>query len=228
MRAWYVHLGIAKRINELLNLEENSFYMGNIIGMTDKNNIKKSTHFQKNVIINDVKMMLPSYTDYVKKYEDKLDNPVYMGYLVYLMTKYYFNNNTFSNYWVIENKVIVGARLNNGNILYGNMDSRRRLRYNDYEVFDRYIKENGGYGIPVYSDEMYENLKHFKIIPLEKDDVFAIIESVNEPIEKTGIVKKIFRKKYKLYTKEEMEDCFEGCIKFIEEYLKENIIKNVK
>ena len=223
MRAWYIHLSIAKRINELLKMESNSFYIGNIIGVNDRNMSKRATHFQKTFIVNGAKIMLPSYEDYLKKYKDKLNNPVYMGYLVYLMTDYYFNNNTYTNYFIVENKVIVASKLNNGNILYGNMASRRRLKENDYEVLDRYIKKIGGYGIPTYTEEMYDNLKHFKIIHLEKDDVFALIETINIPLE-NKLRDKIFRKKYKLYTKEEMENTFEGCIKFITDYLKDNIL----
>ena len=227
MRAWYIHLSIAKKINELLNMESNSFYIGSIVGVNDKNMSKRTTHFQKTFIINDAKVLLPSYEDYVKKYRDKLDNPVYMGYLVYLMTDYYFNRNTYTNYFVVDNKIIVASKLNNGNILYGDMASRRRLRLNDYEVLDREIKKSNDYGVPVYTEEMYNNLKHFKVIHMEKDDVFALIESVNIPLE-TGLREKIFKKKYKLYTKEEMENCFENCIEFIMNYLKENIIENVK
>jgi len=223
VHSWHIHLAVAKRVNELLKLDENSFYIGAVIAELDKKIGKKASHFQKKEVINDVKVMLPSYIDYVKKYKDKLNNPVYMGYLIHLMTDYYFNKNTFSNYWVIENKIIVGAKLNNGNILYGDMASRRRLRINDYRVLDQYIRETGGYGVPAYSDEMYNNLKEFKLISLEKDDVFALIESVNIPVE-GGIVRRIFKKRYKMYTKETMEACFEECIKFIEEYLKENIL----
>lgn len=223
MHAWHIYLAVAKRINEILKMEENSFYIGSLIAELDGKIGKKVSHFQKKTLINEAKVLLPSYNDYYKKYKDKLDNPVYMGYLIHLMVDYYFNNNTFTNYWVIEDKIIVGARLNNGNVLLGDMGSRRRLRINDYTVFDNYIKETGGYGIISYSDEMYKNLSEFKLIQLSKDDVFAIIETINEP-SKTGIVKKIFKRKYKLYTKESMQQCYEDCITFIEDFLKENIL----
>lgn len=224
MNAHHIHLAVAKRITELLDVEEDPFYFGAVVADFTKKVPKKSSHFQKKAIIKDVKVMLPDYNEFYKKYKEKISNPVYLGYLVHIMTDYYFNNNTFSNYWVIENKIIVGAKLNNGNIRYGDMLSRRRLRINDYEVFDNYVSKTHAYKTPSYSLELYEYVKELKLIPLNKEDIFTIIESLNLK-EKESLVRKIFKKKYKLYTNEEMNKCFEDCIKFIEDFIIENIIK---
>lgn len=223
MHSMHVHLGIAKRLNEVLKKEENSLYVGSVIADIDKFTDKKSTHFQSKELINGVSMLLPNYKEFTKKYKEKLDNPVYLGYLIHLMTDYFFNKTTFSNYWLIENGIIVGAKLNTGNIRYGDSTSRKRFRLNDYSVFDNYIEKTGGYGIPEYSEELYQNIKKFKLITLEKDDVFAVIESIHL-IHQETIMTKIFKKKYKLYTNETMGNTFEECIKFILDYLKEESI----
>jgi hypothetical protein len=220
----HIHLAIAKKVNELLKLEEDPFYFGVVVGDFKNRIPKKTTHFQTKYIINNVKVMLSNYEEFAKKYKEKLNNPIYMGYLVHLMIDYYFNKNTFTNYWVIENNIIVGAKLNNGKILYGDMKSRRRLRVNDYEVYDNYVSQKGCYNTPKYSENLYEKVKELKIIPISKDDIFTIIESLNVKTNE-NLVKKLFKKKYKLYTNEEMSKCFENCVVFIKKYFEENLVE---
>ena len=99
MPSWKIHSYIGNQVNKTIKVNKKYFMIGNLLPDQDRYNIgnlkrnipRTTTHFIKRedylIGIN-----LPYYDKMYNKYKDKFKNPVLMGYLVHLLTDYYFNN----------------------------------------------------------------------------------------------------------------------------------------
>ena len=89
MASAVIHLCVAKKINNYLQLDERIFSLGAIapdiakqIGVS-----KNKSHFLDE---DESEEIPPHYERFIKKYKKELDKPFELGYLVHLMTDYYW------------------------------------------------------------------------------------------------------------------------------------------
>lgn len=89
MASAVIHLCVAKKINNYLQLDERIFSLGAIapdiakqIGLS-----KNKSHFLDE---DESEEVPPHYERFIKKYKKELNKPFELGYLVHLMTDYYW------------------------------------------------------------------------------------------------------------------------------------------
>ena len=95
MPSWNIHLAIAKKLNEKLNVEKNSFYIGNLLADVDKeqNISRKTTHYDNLICKNCPTEQLPNIEEFLKDYKEKLNNnSLILGYYSHLLADYFYNN----------------------------------------------------------------------------------------------------------------------------------------
>ncbi len=89
MASAVIHLCVAKKINSFLQMDERQFSLGAIapdiakqVGVT-----KNKSHFLNEDEREDTP---PHYKRFIEKYKNELDKPFELGYLIHLMTDYYW------------------------------------------------------------------------------------------------------------------------------------------
>lgn len=203
MPSHMIHIGIGQEVVKNLRCDKSLFLLGCILPDLGENHF--ISHFKKNHSYYDI----PSFI--MKRYNSY--DPVMMGYLVHLLTDYFYNDYTRKNKFVYdENHKLNGIKTLNG-IYYGTPK----------EVCDK--KQEGFY------DYEYYLLKHDKIEKLENinlDDLTRIEECnynndyIKEYIDthNSELKKKYDEPKYEIFTFEELDNMYNDTIKKINNFLK--------
>ena len=89
MASAVIHLCVAKKINSFLQMDERPFSIGAIAPDIAKlvGETKNKSHFLNEDEKEDTP---PHFKKFIEKYHDDLDKPFELGYLIHLMTDYYW------------------------------------------------------------------------------------------------------------------------------------------
>lgn len=151
MPTWGIHLAMANQINRKLNMEMNSFLLGNILPDVPNNYIVKNitnvipyevTHYIN--INTDKYINLPSFPDinlFIDKYKDNLNNPLVIGYLVHLLTDLYWNTRFVNDY-----------------LTFGVTIPFNSYKQKDLKLFEDYIVRRNKLILPSYESVSAKNV----------------------------------------------------------------------
>jgi len=232
MPSWNIHLSIANKINRKLKLDKNSFYLGNTLPDVDYGMkiTRKDTHFYNLKCDKCPNEFLPNVNEFFKLYKSKLYNPIIMGMYIHLLTDYYYNNEIFSKYWIQdENQSVIGIKLLNGKIKNfppEDKNIRKKYKHCDLELYGKYLFKNENIYLPKFDENILKNIKDLNIIDYNEKILRSRIHYLNtEYIKKNKytLVEKIFGLRYKMISKDDLDEMYYGCLEFIE-----NNIKNLK
>lgn len=232
MPAWGMHLLIAKKVSEKINIKDyNSFLIGNIV--PDINNgyvipnvskiiTHKDTHYyteEKYKSTN--KVMYYNVKKFVNDNKENINNPIVIGYITHLLTDLYWNDLTYEKHGLRnEENELIGIKLNNGENLITDGEGRRRTKTDDFRIFTNYIYINNLIDIPKYQEELYDMTKVINTIDITNKDIKQSIQYINNVKNSASTLKQ----EYKIFTQEEMLENVEICAEEIAKYLKENKI----
>ena len=223
MPSWGIHLEIANKLAKKLNLEgmdKNNFIFGNILPDINNGyvipNVKiviphEMTHFSEKRDNN------PTYINFYKKYKDKLDNKVILGYFVHVVSDLYFNNMTYTEYGIYDSSGNrIGLRLNDGTEMIGDGEQRRATKTNDFKIFADYIYNNSNLENLKYNDEIIKSLKVIEEIDVNEQDMKNAIEYINKCINKEiSVSPEESNATYKVFSEEDLKKRTDICIDFI-------------
>lgn len=230
MPAWGMHLLIAKKVNEKININDyNSFLIGNII--TDINNgyvipnvskiiTHKDTHYySEEKYVKTGKTMYYNVGKFIEDNKENIKNPIVLGYITHLLTDLYWNDLAYDKHGIHNEKFeLIGIKLNNGTNLIADGEERRKTKTNDFKIFTNYIYVNNLLDIPKYEDKVYDMAKVIDAIDVTKGDIKETIKYLN--IAKKDL--KTLKINYKIFTQEEMLKNVDICVNKIVKYFKEN------
>lgn len=237
MPSWGMHLLVAKKINEKLNLEDyNSFLIGNLI--PDINNGKlikdvskvyshRETHFGgNNPFIKNGKVCYYDVDKFIENNNKNFNNPIVLGYYIHLLTDLYFNNLTYTVHAILdkENNVI-GLKSLDGKELIGDAEIRRKNKVEDFCIFvNDYIYKNDLIDRPYYDEKSLKFVQELTNIEVTKDDLQKMIEYIQ--MTKYGLV--LERKEYLIFSEEELKVEIEKCVQKILKDLEDIRNKSIK
>ena len=128
------HLAIAKKVNEKLNLDLDQIMLGSVLPdiVEEKNN--QITHFQH--VEKDLEG-LANPDEFVKKYKNKLSNPVMIGFLIHILSDRFYNEYFFKQFYIYdENDNGIGMILKGKRKLL-NDEERKNLKHREMYLYDR-------------------------------------------------------------------------------------------
>lgn len=133
MPSWSIHLAIAKRINDKLNLDKDLFYYGNLLPDVDKSTLisRDEAHYDNHTIPfpNCPKEHMIDIDLFLKDYKENLSNPLILGYYCHLLADNFYNNEIYSNKWIQDaNNNIIGIKLKNGKILNIDIEDKKKTK----------------------------------------------------------------------------------------------------
>lgn len=209
MPSWPVHIALAQKLNKKFKLSDD-FILGNILPDVPNgyiiNNIKckelKSyTHF------NNKEGEKPKINtdEFLKKYQNKLNNPIILGYYTHLITDMYFNND-FHKKHIINGHLILNTGKEN-NIPLKNWE----LKQKDFNAFGNNLTLKGKLGEPIKLTKNTKNLIKDLPFTLSDEDISLTINKINSLI--TSEIKE--NTSYLVYTENELENTLNNCYNYI-------------
>jgi len=220
MPSWGIHLVTANEVLKKINIsEENAFFIGNVMPDAERHVIDNFSvfveydisHFTELQEVNGNLERLPNPVKFVNKYKNKMKNPMILGYLIHLLTDYYWNKLTAARFTIRDNNGnFIGIKLNTGENLEADKTIRRNLKHNDFYLFENELIQNTIFKLPDYSEDLINFSEEIEEINYNKDDLQKIVFYLTNKF--GNIQKEELIGEYKLYTKEQMKNDFRNSI----------------
>lgn len=213
-----MHVAIAKKVNEKLNLEDDLLYIGCLL--TNWTNVEYHvSHFKDKEGIEG----LTNPDTYVNKYEKLLDNPIVLGYLIHLLTDRFWNKYMVNNVYLYNNDMeVVGVKTKKKKELTLNPESIHTLKAKTYNKYDNYL----------VSKKMVSNINE-KVLDLPAvEEIKITTMELDKKIDEYNQLLKEHKKriklpslnKYSLLNQKEFENNLERCASYVYSYLRRNDI----
>lgn len=229
MPSWGIHLATANEILKKLNIEDrNAFLLGNFIPDAERHVVKdfsifvpyNITHFPEYSFIDGHYERLPNFNKFFEKYKSKLSNLLVLGYLTHLITDYYWNRLTHLRYTITdENGICVGIKLNDGTQIEADKSIRKKLKHNDFSLFEKYLIKENEFEYPNYEENLLEYIKDIDETKYIESDLVKIVDYLNSKQKNKN--EEVYGE-YKLYTLEQIKIDYENSIKFIIDFFVKN------
>lgn len=212
-----IHLAIAKKVSDKLNVDLDSLMLGSVLPDICKERNHQISHFQHGE--NDLEG-LANPDKFINKYKDKLDNPVILGYLVHILTDRFYNEYIFKNFYIYdENDNGIGIYLKGKKKLI-NGDTRKHLKHRELNIYDKWLM-NHGYVSKFSDNDCVKKVINIDEATFDIDKLNKYILSSNNDIDKINIFKKICFYNYKITNQKELDKIFNNCIEYIIKYINE-------
>lgn len=223
MPSWKIHSKIANDLNKQLRVNKKYFMIGNLLPDQDKYNIpnitrsisRKISHF---ISDEDFKLgiNLPNYNDMFEKYKGHFDNPVLLGYLVHLLTDFYWNNQIYNKYFIKDNDEYIGIKTNNKNILNCDFPTANKMKQSDFRKFNNSLSVRKNNFRFCLNNNFFEEIEELK---LSKKDIYVVGKYLDSTHSKT-----IDNSDYEILNERELNKLLNDSEKFIIQYLKDKKI----
>ena len=177
MPSWNIHLEVGKRLNKKLKLDNDLFMLGNILPDINNGYIVKGiskvlshsyTHYTEDNMY--------SYKNYLK--ENKLDNPLLIGYYIHLYTDFLFNNDFYNR---------INSDLEH--------DKIRKMKQNDFKKFNNNFLNNK---LDIDISKCIKYVNKMKRISITEKDLELVENYLNE--------RKKEDLEYNFYNEDELND----------------------
>ena len=212
-----IHLAIAKKVNETLNLDLDSIMLGSVLPDICLEKDHTLSHYQNG------KLGIDGTANpdlFIEKYKEKLSNPIMMGFLIHLLTDKFFNTFLFENFYIYdENGNDIGLRIK-GKATYLPFNEIKDIKHRECSLYDYYLI-NHGYVARFKSFDCINNVVNIDEATFDKEKLKNYIISSNKDLDKTNILNRIRSNfvSYKLTTKKEMDRQFNLCCEYIINYI---------
>lgn len=191
MASAVIHLCVAKKVNSYLGMDERILSIGSIAPDIAKllGESKNKSHFLDK---DDEEDTPPHYERFIEKYKNELNKPFEMGYLIHLLTDYYW----FKDYVYKYIKNYTGK----DDVSY---TAIKEVIYNDYTSLNRILIDD-------YMLDLYYFMNEF---PYPKSKIDEIpMDKLQILIDKMGlIIKNSYEKKILMMKEKEIINFIEVC-----------------
>lgn len=216
-----MHVAIAKKVNEKLSLEQDLLYIGCL--MTNWTNVKYHiSHFKKET---DGIEGLSNPDEFYNKYQNKLNNPIVIGYLIHILTDRFWNKYMLNNVYLYnEENEVIGVKTKKKKELNLPEELIYELKAKTYNKYDNYLL--GKNLVDLIKEKIFEipNLEEIKITQEELDQKIDEYNKLVNSAKKKRMLMGMKTNKNSLLNQKEFEKNLERCAGYIYSYLKEKDI----
>lgn len=179
MASAIIHIAVAKEVNKNLKMNEKQIFLGAIAPDISKQigESKVKSHF-----ITNKDNSLPNLELFLKKYQDKLDNPFIMGYYIHLFTDY-----LWEKYFIEEIVNKNTLKLLSGDYITCSDKEISKIIYDDYTNINISLIDKYNLDLSLFYEEVEIPKVNFKEIPLDKLQII---------VDKMGIIVENSKKGY--------------------------------
>lgn len=207
MASAVIHLCVAKKIHNYLQNDERIFSLGAIAPDIAKQigESKNKSHFLSEDANEDE---LPDYKRFVEKYKSDMNNPFEQGYLVHLLTDYYW----FKDFIPKMIKDYTGSN----DVRY---TALKHIIYNDYTSLNQDLIDAYMLDLYYFQNKIEYPKSKIEEIPMDKLDIL---------VDKLGLmIKNLNQKKLLIIDKNEIFSFIETCSnKIIDDLIKLEVVED--
>lgn len=210
-----IHLAIAKKINEKLDLDLDSLMLGSVLPDLGIEKNHQISHYQNG------KLGVEGTANpdiFVDNYWDKLDNTVIIGYLVHLLTDKFFNTFVFTNFFIYDHDGNDIGLIFKGKRKLLPMKKIKYFKQREFSLYDDWLLNNG-YVSKFNNFDCIDNVIDLDVAKFDKNELKKYIKNCNNDIDGINFLKRFRFYRYKLTTKEELDKQFNLCCEYIIEYV---------
>ena len=214
-----IHLAIAKKVSDKLNIDTDSVMLGSVLPDICKEKNHQLSHFQFSE--KDLEG-LANPDKFINKYRDKLENPIMLGYLIHILTDRFYNEHIFRHFYIYdENDNGIGIYLK-GKKKILDRDTRKYLKHRELNIYDKWLM-NHDYICKFNNLNCIKGVIDIDEASFDKERLKQYILSSNSDIDKLNILKKIYFYNYKITNQKELDKIFNNCLEYIFKYINENL-----
>ena len=218
MPTYNVHMAIAKKVNDRINMDQDSILLGSIMPDICAEKRHNVSHYQNGLPGIEG---LADADKFVKKHKKQLKNPIMMGYLIHLLTDRFYNAFAYNNYYIFdENGKEIGLHLKSGD-KYLPASVIKDCKHTDFYLYDRWLLTHGY--VPKFNGfECLDNVIDIDVATFNKDMLKQIIIDSNKELDNLSLLSKIPKpgNKYIFTNKKELDHQFNLCCSYILDYIK--------
>jgi len=224
--SWNIHLGVAKRISEKFDIKDNVFFLASIL--PDMTGDRKKTHFYTNKMYSGIKNATKVDLElFLETYKDYLNTNYILGYYTHLLCDYFYNSKVFSEKLITDTEGnVIGLKCYNGKVLNCDMEIIKDVKHNDFGKYGAYLKHKGLVKLPKFDEKIVDEILSIEPALSSKERLLEKIKYVNYEFKNVYVLSfkdKIFKPKFIIYTKEEYDEIFEECIRFVEKEINNSV-----
>ena len=190
-----IHLAIAKKVNDKINTDLDSLMLGSVLPDLSIGKDHTKSHYQNGKLGVEG---TANHDLFIKKYKDKLNNPVMLGYILHLLTDKFYNdfyyNTAFD--WIEHNK---------------------NFKHNLFGSYDKYLLKHG-YINKIKNKQIINSIPNYKDISFNNEFLSEYIDKLNDEIDNT-----IIDEKYNIEHQEFLDTLYNDCLNYIN-----NVIDNYR
>jgi len=214
-----IHLAIAKKISDKLKIDSDSVMLGSVLPDLCNEKNHQLSHFQWGE--KDLEG-LANPDKFVKKYKDKLNNPIMMGYLIHILTDRFYNEYIFKHFYIYdENDIGIGIYLK-GKKKWLDGNVRKHLKHRELNIYDKWLM-NHVYVSKFEKFDCINNVIDIDEASFDKEKLRLYILSANNDINRINIFSKLFFYNYKITNKKELDQIFNDCTDYVFKYIVETL-----
>lgn len=214
-----IHLAIAKKVNDRLNLDLDSVMLGSVLPDLCNEHNHQLSHFQ--IGEKDLEG-LANPDKFIQKYKNKLNNPIMVGYLVHILTDRFYNEYIFNHFYIYnENNNGVGMYLKGKETLL-NKELRKHFKHRELDIYDNWLM-NHRLILKFNNFDCVNNVTNLEEASFDLEKLKAYILSANKDIDKVNVFSKVCFYNYKITNQEELDKIFNECIDYILDYINNNL-----
>lgn len=209
------HLAIAKKVNEKINLDLDQIMLGSVLPDIVEGENHQIAHFQHGE--KDLEG-LANPDEFVKKYKNKLSNPVMIGFLIHILSDRFYNEYFFKQFYIYDKDENGIGMILKGKRKLLNDEERKNLKHREMYLYDRWLL-NHNYIPKFNSFECINKVEDIDEASFNKEKLREYIKATNNDIDKVNFFSKLFIYNYKITNQKEMDKLFNECINYITKYL---------
>ena len=214
-----IHLAIAKKVSDKLNIDTDSVMLGSVLPDICKEKNHQLSHFQFGE--KDLEG-LANPDKFINKYRDKLENPIMLGYLIHILTDRFYNEHIFRHFYIYdENDNGIGIYLK-GKKKILDRDTRKYLKHRELNIYDKWLM-NHNYVCKFNNYDCIKKVIDIDEASFDREKLKKYILSSNNDINKLNIFKKICFYNYKITNQKELDKIFNNCIEYIIKYINDDL-----
>lgn len=215
MPAHKMHLAIAAELNKYLKLDNDLLMLGSVLPDLTINHTHRLSHCRNDK--NGIKG-LANPKKFLQIYENYINNPLIMGYLIHLLTDEFFNKYIYEKYYLFDSEnSIIGVKIN-GQEKYIDKNVIKDMKHNDFKLYDKYLLYRKKV-LKFKNKKCYKDVVNLDIAKFDENNLRKYVNRLNNEINIFNRINPLKKNHFQILNVEELNEQYVKCCNYIMNFI---------